>query len=65
MSATGKKVVDVAFKAGKSIDWEGMAKLMVSDEARKEFATLRPYFRRGQHCSSDQVQPGDLSNTRI
>ena len=44
MSATGKKVVDVAFKAGKSIDWEGMAKLMVSDEARKEFATLRRTF---------------------
>lgn len=40
----GKKVVDVAFKAGKSIDWDGMAKLLVSDEARKEFATLRRAF---------------------
>lgn len=40
----GKKVVDVAFKAGKTIDWEGMAKLLVSDEARKEFATLRRAF---------------------
>ncbi|XP_073056540.1 ATP synthase subunit d, mitochondrial-like [Primulina eburnea] len=44
MSGAGKKVVDVAFKAGKNIDWEGMAKLMVSDEARKEFATLRRAF---------------------
>ncbi|TYH46806.1 hypothetical protein ES332_D11G365100v1 [Gossypium tomentosum] len=40
MSGLGKKVVDVAFKASKNIDWEGMAKLLVSDEARKEFATL-------------------------
>ncbi|XP_073144918.1 ATP synthase subunit d, mitochondrial-like [Henckelia pumila] len=44
MSGAGKKAVDVAFKAGKKIDWEGMAKLMVSDEARKEFATLRRAF---------------------
>ncbi|KAI8015179.1 hypothetical protein LOK49_LG05G01063 [Camellia lanceoleosa] len=38
------KVVDVAFKAGKSIDWDGMAKLLVSDEARKEFVNLRRAF---------------------
>lgn len=44
MSGAGKKVVDVAFKASKNIDWEGMAKLLVSDEARKEFATLRRAF---------------------
>ncbi|KAK8363092.1 hypothetical protein V6Z11_A13G163500 [Gossypium hirsutum] len=44
MSRPGKKVVDVAFKASKNIDWEGMAKLLVSDEARKEFATLRRTF---------------------
>ncbi|XP_073312439.1 ATP synthase subunit d, mitochondrial-like [Primulina huaijiensis] len=44
MSGAGKKIADVAFKAGKNIDWEGMAKLMVSDEARKEFATLRRAF---------------------
>ncbi|XP_022890778.1 ATP synthase subunit d, mitochondrial-like [Olea europaea var. sylvestris] len=44
MSGVGKKIVDVAFKAGKTIDWEGMAKLLVSDEARKEFATLRRAF---------------------
>ncbi|KAL1104896.1 hypothetical protein V6Z11_D04G097200 [Gossypium hirsutum] len=44
MSGPGKKVVDVAFKASKNIDWEGMAKLLVSDEARKEFATLRRTF---------------------
>ncbi|KAL7247690.1 hypothetical protein ACSBR2_002578 [Camellia fascicularis] len=39
-----KKVIDVAFKAGKSIDWDGMAKLLVSDEARKEFVNLRRAF---------------------
>ncbi|GER34845.1 ATP synthase D chain [Striga asiatica] len=44
MSGVGKKVVDVAFKAGRTIDWDGMAKLLVSDEARKEFATLRRAF---------------------
>ncbi|OMO81193.1 ATPase, F0 complex, subunit D, mitochondrial [Corchorus olitorius] len=44
MSGQGKKVVDVAFKAGKNIDWDGMAKLLVSEEARKEFATLRRAF---------------------
>ncbi|MFQ6649518.1 hypothetical protein Gotur_023155 [Gossypium turneri] len=44
MSGPGKKVVDVAFKASKNIDWEGMAKLLVSDQARKEFATLRRTF---------------------
>ncbi|KAK8316981.1 hypothetical protein V6Z11_A13G076600 [Gossypium hirsutum] len=44
MSRPGKKVVDVAFKASKNIDWEGMAKILVSDEARKEFATLRRTF---------------------
>ena len=47
MSGTAKKVTDVAFKASKNIDWEGMAKLIVSDEARKEFATL--------HCTFDDV----------
>ncbi|CAA2967120.1 ATP synthase subunit d, mitochondrial [Olea europaea subsp. europaea] len=44
MSGAGKKVADVAFKAGRTIDWEGMAKLLVSDDARKEFATLRRAF---------------------
>ncbi|CAA0823172.1 ATP synthase subunit d- mitochondrial [Striga hermonthica] len=44
MSGAAKKVVDVAFKAGRTIDWDGMAKLLVSDEARKEFATLRRAF---------------------
>jgi F-type H+-transporting ATPase subunit d len=44
MSGVGKKVADVAFKASKTIDWEGMAKLLVSDEARKEFSTLRRAF---------------------
>ncbi|KAL9418989.1 hypothetical protein AB3S75_036860 [Citrus x aurantiifolia] len=44
MSGSGKKIADVAFKAGRTIDWEGMAKMLVSDEARKEFATLRRAF---------------------
>lgn len=44
MSGTVKKVTDVAFKASKNIDWDGMAKLLVSDEARKEFANLRRAF---------------------
>ncbi|CAN6565751.1 unnamed protein product [Malus baccata var. baccata] len=44
MSGAGKKVADVAFKASRNIDWEGMAKLLVSDEARKEFASLRRAF---------------------
>lgn len=44
MSGPAKKVMDVAFKAGKTIDWEGMAKLIVTDEARKEFGNLRRAF---------------------
>ncbi|KAJ0103429.1 hypothetical protein Patl1_06164 [Pistacia atlantica] len=44
MSGAGKKIVDVAFKAGRTIDWDGMAKMLVTDEARKEFATLRRAF---------------------
>ncbi|KAM7274111.1 hypothetical protein ACFE04_028775 [Oxalis oulophora] len=44
MSGSGKKIADVAFKAGKSIDWDGMAKLLVTEEARKEFSTLRRAF---------------------
>nr|GMC74153.1 ATP synthase subunit D, mitochondrial [Ipomoea batatas] len=44
MSGTAKKVADVTFKAGRTIDWEGMARLLVSDEARKEFASLRRAF---------------------
>ncbi|KAI3831454.1 hypothetical protein MKX03_011246 [Papaver bracteatum] len=44
MSGAGKKIVDVAKKASKGIDWDGMAKLLVSEEARKEFSTLRRAF---------------------
>jgi F-type H+-transporting ATPase subunit d len=44
MSGTTKKVADVAFKAGRNIDWEGMAKLLVSDDARREFYNLRRAF---------------------
>ena len=39
-----KKVTDLAAKAGKAIDWDGMAKMLVSEEARKEFANLRRTF---------------------
>jgi F-type H+-transporting ATPase subunit d len=50
MSGNGaKKVVDVAVKAGKAIDWDGMAKMLVSEEARKEFATLRRTFEDVNH----------------
>ncbi|XP_065869730.1 ATP synthase subunit d, mitochondrial-like [Euphorbia lathyris] len=44
MSGTVKKVADVAFQASRKIDWEGMSKVLVSDGARKEFATLRRTF---------------------
>ncbi|KAK4370350.1 hypothetical protein RND71_009825 [Anisodus tanguticus] len=44
MSGTVKKIADVTFKAGRTIDWEGMAKLLVTDEARKEFSNLRRSF---------------------
>ncbi|EYU18878.1 hypothetical protein ABFS82_04G190300 [Erythranthe guttata] len=44
MSGAAKKVTDVAFKSGRNIDWEGMAKLLVTDDARREFATLRRAF---------------------
>lgn len=44
-----RKFSDVAFKPSKNVDWEGMAKLLVSDEARKEFATLRRAFDEVNH----------------
>ncbi|TMW97784.1 ATP synthase subunit d, mitochondrial [Solanum lycopersicum] len=44
MSGTVKKIADVTFKAGRTIDWDGMAKLLVTDEARKEFSNLRRAF---------------------
>ncbi|KAF8403063.1 hypothetical protein HHK36_011157 [Tetracentron sinense] len=44
MSGAGKKIADVAVKASKGIDWDGMAKLLVSEEARKEFSSLRRAF---------------------
>lgn len=44
MSGPVKKVTDIAFKASKTIDWDGMAKMLVSDEARKEFNSLRRAF---------------------
>lgn len=39
----------MAAKATKSIDWDGMAKVLVSDEARKEFANLRRSFDEVNH----------------
>ncbi|KAJ8551841.1 hypothetical protein K7X08_028284 [Anisodus acutangulus] len=44
MSGTVKKIADVTFKAGRTIDWDGMAKLLVTDEAKKEFSNLRRAF---------------------
>ncbi|KAL4201935.1 hypothetical protein AMTRI_Chr02g218410 [Amborella trichopoda] len=44
MSGSGKKLVDAAAKASKTIDWDGMAKLLVTDEAKKEFVNLRRAF---------------------
>jgi hypothetical protein len=50
MSGNGaKKVADMAVKAGKAIDWDGMAKMLVSEEARKEVATLRRTFEDVNH----------------
>ncbi|KAK9124340.1 hypothetical protein Sjap_013942 [Stephania japonica] len=50
MSGAGKKVAEAAAKAvssksrGGGIDWDGLGKLLVSDEARKEFVNLRRAF---------------------
>ncbi|XP_062192352.1 ATP synthase subunit d, mitochondrial-like [Phragmites australis] len=50
MSGNGaKKMAEVAAKAGRAIDWDGMAKMLVSEEARKEFATLRRTFEDVNH----------------
>ncbi|KAJ6794687.1 ATP synthase subunit d, mitochondrial-like [Iris pallida] len=50
---SGKKVVEAAAKsasaARKLIDWEGMGKLLVSDEAKKEFVSLRRAFDEVNH----------------
>uniref|UniRef100_K3ZXA9 Uncharacterized protein n=1 Tax=Setaria italica TaxID=4555 RepID=K3ZXA9_SETIT len=48
-NAVVKKVADAAAKAGKAIDWDGLAKMLVSEEARKEFATLRRTFEDVNH----------------
>ncbi|KAL9257633.1 ATP synthase subunit d, mitochondrial-like protein [Drosera capensis] len=42
--AAGKKIADVTFKASKNVDWDGMAKFLVTDDARREFANLRRSF---------------------
>ena len=51
MSGSGsKKVVEAAAKVAKSmIDWDGMAKLLISEESRKEFANLRRAFDEVNH----------------
>ncbi|CAN6180058.1 unnamed protein product [Urochloa humidicola] len=51
MSGSGvvKKVAGAAAKAGKAIDWDGLAKMLVSEEARKEFANLRRTFEDVNH----------------
>ncbi|CAL5090135.1 unnamed protein product [Urochloa decumbens] len=51
MSGSGvvKKVAGAAAKAGKAIDWDGLAKMLVSEEARKEFAYLRRTFEDVNH----------------
>lgn len=46
MSGNGKKVPDMAVKAGKAIDCDGM---LVTEEARTEFATLRRSFEDVNH----------------
>jgi F-type H+-transporting ATPase subunit d len=55
-----KKVTDLAAKAGKAIDWDGMAKMLVYEEARKEFANLRRTFEDVNHqlqTKYSQVSP--------
>ncbi|CAN6223163.1 unnamed protein product [Urochloa humidicola] len=51
MSGSGvvKKVAGAAAKSGKAIDWDGLAKMLVSEEARKEFANLRRTFEDVNH----------------
>ena len=44
-----KKVVDGAVRASKVINWDNMAKLLVSDESWKEFAVLRRAFEDVNH----------------
>ncbi|KAK3124926.1 hypothetical protein QOZ80_7BG0596660 [Eleusine coracana subsp. coracana] len=49
MSGTVKKVSDTTVKAGRTMEWDGMAKMLVSEEARKAFATLRRNFEDVNH----------------
>ncbi|KAJ6816741.1 ATP synthase subunit d, mitochondrial-like [Iris pallida] len=49
---SGKKLVETAAKAATQrtkIDWDGMARLLVSDESKKEFASLRRAFDEVNH----------------
>ena len=48
-SGVAKKVAGAAAKAGKAIDWDGLGKMLVSEEARKEFATLHRTFEDVNH----------------
>ena len=45
-----KKMGEVVVKAGKAIDWDGMAKMLISDEARKELANLSRAFDEDNHA---------------
>uniref|UniRef100_A0A0C9S4K2 ATP synthase subunit d, mitochondrial n=1 Tax=Wollemia nobilis TaxID=56998 RepID=A0A0C9S4K2_9CONI len=60
MSGSGKKLAETAVK---TIDWEGMAKMLVSDTARKEFFTLRRTYEDVKHTLdtkfSQEPQPID------
>ncbi|KAL6871548.1 hypothetical protein ACP4OV_014377 [Aristida adscensionis] len=51
MSGNGvaKKAADAAAKAGRAIDWDGLGRMLVSEEARREFATLRRAFEDVNH----------------
>ncbi|XP_010253540.1 PREDICTED: uncharacterized protein LOC104594770 isoform X1 [Nelumbo nucifera] len=64
MSGAGKKIADVAVKASKGIDWDGMAKLLVSEEARKKFSSLHVAFDEVrstlQTKFSQELEPIDL-----
>jgi len=44
MSGAGKKIAAAGFKASAVIEWEKMSKMLVSDEARREFYNLRRAF---------------------
>ncbi|KAJ0020831.1 hypothetical protein Pint_32228 [Pistacia integerrima] len=60
MSGTGKKVVDVAWKASRNIDRDSMAKMLVSDEARQGVLFTPPCLRR-KLCRNLNRQIGNIT----